>query len=155
MQAFDVVAVMVRWVHLLAAVVTIGGAFFMRFVLMPSAQAALSDDMRKELHARLVQRWKHIVRVNIALLLGTGAFNFVVAIRHDVSPMPYHPIFLVKVLMAFAVFFIASALAGSSPGFAKMRERGRMWVGVLIALGAAIILLSGVLKAIHFSAAAA
>ncbi len=154
MQTFDIVAIMVRWLHLSAVVVAIGGAFFMRFVLMPSAAAALSDDVRKQLHAQLMRRWARIVHVNVALLLTTGVFNVYVAIRHDVAPMPYHAILLVKIIMAFAVFFLASTLSGSRPGFAKIREKGRTWVGVLIALGAAIILLSSVLKALHVSAAA-
>ncbi|MCH7873520.1 MAG: hypothetical protein IID33_17625 [Planctomycetes bacterium] len=36
--------VLFRWLHVGAAIVTIGGMFFMRAVLMPSAEAALSDE---------------------------------------------------------------------------------------------------------------
>ena len=136
MEPFDVLAIVVRWVHLMSVVVAIGGVIFMRFVLMPSAHAVLAPEVRTALHAKLVARWKRVVHVCIALLIITGSFNFYVSFQDGVKPMPYHPIFGVKVLLAFGLFFLASALSGSSPGFAAIRENSKKWSAVLIALKA-------------------
>lgn len=152
MEPLDVLAMVVRWIHLLSVVVAIGGVIFMRFVLMPSAQAVLAPDVRTELHAKLVARWKRVVHVCIALLIITGSFNFYITFSDGVKPMPYHPIFGVKLILAFSVFFLASALSGSSPGFAAIRENSKKWSAVLIALAVLAIMLSGVLRAIHIAA---
>lgn len=152
MEPFDVLAIVVRWVHLLSVVVAIGGTIFMRFVLMPSAQEALTPDVRTALHAKLITRWKRVVHICIALLIITGSFNFYVTFGDGVKALPYHPIFGVKLILAFSVFFLASALSGSSPGFAGIRENSKKWSAVLIALAVLAIMLSGVLKAIHVAA---
>ena len=144
MEPLDIIAIVVRWIHLLSVIVAIGGMIFMRLVLMPSAEAVLSPEVRKELHAALVSRWKRFVHVCIALLIITGSFNFYITFQDGVKPIPYHPIFGVKVILAFGVFFLASALTGSSPGFASIRENGKKWSAVLIALALLAILLSGV-----------
>ena len=152
MEPFDVIAIVVRWVHLLSVVVAVGGMIFMRFVLMPSAQAVLTPEVRTELHAKLVARWKRVVHVCIALLILTGSFNFYITIQDGVKPLPYHPIFGVKLILAFGVFFLAIALSGSSPGFAAIRENSKKWSLVLIALAVLAILLSGVLRVFHAAA---
>jgi hypothetical protein len=84
------------------------------------------------------------------VLLLTGGFNFLrLAMPPKISPMPYHAIFGVKLLAALAVFFIASALAGRAPGFARLRARSRWWLGMLLVLAAIIIALSGVLSQVR------
>ncbi len=152
MQPLDILAIVVRWIHLLSVVVAIGGTIFMRFVLMPSAQAALTPELRTELHANLVARWKRVVHVCIALLIITGSFNFYMTFHDGVKPIPYHPIFGLKLLLAFSIFFLASALTGSSPGFAGIRQNRKKWSAVLIALAVLAIMVSGVLRVIHTAA---
>ncbi len=149
MELVSVLAVLSRWVHLLSVIVAIGGAIFMRFGLMPAADAVLSAETRDRLRSRIMARWKTFVHVSVALLIVTGAFNFYMSVRDGVEPMPYHAVFGVKLIMALAVFFFAIALTGSSPGFAKLREQSKKWTSVLIGLAVVIIMLSGVLKPIH------
>ena len=67
--------------------------------------------------------------------------------------MPYHAIFGIKFLAARAIFFLASALAGKAPGFAKMRENSGKWMVAILLLGGLIILLSGVLNQVRLSGA--
>ena len=151
----DVVIWLSRWVHILAVITAVGGAIFMRMALLPAAAEALSDEQHDALRTAVVRRWKRLVHASIALLLITGSFNFYVTFGDGVSPIPYHPIFGVKVLAAFTIFFLASALVGSSPGFAKLRRESGKWLGVIIGLGVIIVMLSGVLKAVHQAALSA
>lgn len=154
MDGLTIVALLSRWVHLLSAIVAIGGAIFTRFALMPAA-AALPAEAHEQLRSRLMPRWRKLVHTCVGLLLVTGSFNFYMAIHDGVKPMPYHPIFGVKFLAALGVFFFAIALTGTSPGFAKLRQNNKKWLGVQIALAVLVVLLSGVLKVLHQGAGAA
>jgi len=143
-----------RWIHLASAIVAIGGAAFMRFALLPAAKATLTDEVHEKLREAVRARWAKFVHAAVGLLLLTGSINFaILAIPPKIKPLPYHPIFGVKLLAAFAVFFIAEALISRGPGFAAIRANRAKWLGVLLALGALIVLLSGVLNQVRTSQA--
>lgn len=149
MDVMEILSIASRWVHIVAVVVAIGGAFFMRLALQPAANEVLSTDEHQRLRTAVMVRWKIVVHICVALLIVTGGFNFYMAFHDEVSPMPYHAIFGVKLILAFIVFFYAIALSGSSPGFASIRENSRKWLGVVITLALVVVLLSGVLKSVH------
>jgi len=141
-----------RWIHLASAIVAVGGAVFMRFALLPAAKATLTDDVHERLRDAVRARWAKFVQAAIALLLFTGSINFaILAIPPKIKPLPYHPIFGVKLLAAFAVFFIAEALMSRGPGFANIRDNRAKWLGILIALGGLIVLLSGILNQVRIA----
>ena len=146
----DFVLLVSRWVHLAAAITAIGGAMFLRFALLPGAKQVLDEDQHRRLREAVRVRWVRWVSACIALLFLTGALNFyLLALAPRIEPIPYHAVFGIKLLAALFVFFLASALSGSSPGFASFRERSRKWLGVLITLAAVIVLLSGVLNQVR------
>ncbi len=149
----DHILLLTRWLHIGAAIVAIGGAFFMRVALMPAANATLDDATHAKLREALRARWFIVVQTCIAILLVTGGINFVMlALPPKVEPMPYHAIFGVKFLAALGVFFIASVLVGRGEGMAKMRAHRAKWLTVLLMLAATIIVLSGVLNRIRWNA---
>lgn len=141
-----IVPVLFRWLHILAAIVAVGGTFFLRFVLLPSAQDALSAEQHAALRAGLIRRWKIVVMVCITALLVSGVYNFVFTAlpKGRVHPA-YHPLFGVKFLAALGVFFIASALTGRAAAFAKMRQNSRYWLTASAFLALLVVLISGVL----------
>ena len=150
MDTTDVVSMIVRWIHVAAAITAIGGAAFMRWALLPAVQTALPADLQSLVHDAVRGRWTRVVHVCIALLLVTGAINFyLLALKNKIDPMPYHALFGLKVLSALGVFFIASALGGRAPGFARMRADRGKWLSILLALAAVIVLLSGGLNMIR------
>lgn len=148
MEVLDILFVLSRWIHIVSAVVAIGGTIFIRFVLAPSG-AALPEEAHQQLRSRLLPRWQKFVHACVGLLLLTGGFNLFVAISNKVAPMPYHAIFAVKFLLAMVVFFLGIALTGTSPGFASIRAARKKWLAVMATLGVIVILLSGVLKFLH------
>ncbi len=150
MEKVDLVLLISRWLHIAAAIVAIGGAFFVRNALQPSAKETLNDADHAKLREAIRSRWAKVVGACIGILLITGGLNFFkLALPPKIKPMPYHAIFGVKLLAAFAVFFLASALAGRAPGFAKLREQSRKWLGVLLLLAALIVFLSGLLSQVR------
>lgn len=155
MTDVDPILLVSRWLHLLAAITAIGGAMFMRFALQPAARDALEDAAHERLREAVRRRWAKFVHGSIAILLITGGYNFVVmALPPKIDALPYHPIFGLKFLLALCVFVIATALAGRSPAFEPVRRDSRRWLGTLIALAAAIVLVSGVLNQVRTGSAA-
>ena len=147
MSAEVFLAVVFRWAHILAAVVAIGGTIFMRVVLAPAIRASLTDDQHAALRQALMPRWKKVVMTCIALLLASGIFNFfTISMEKAKSTALYHPLFGVKILAAFGVFFIASALTGRSKAFEGLRAQAPKWLAVAAVLGVVVILISGLLK---------
>lgn len=147
MSADLILPIVFRWVHILSAVVAVGGTIFIRFVLTPAVKATLADEQHAALRERLMRRWHVVVMACITGLLVSGVYNFVTLSLPKAKGIPaYHPLFGVKFLAAMGVFFLASALTGRSPGFAPLRANARKWLAVNVALAVVVILLSGVLK---------
>lgn len=154
MDNINFVLLVSRWFHITAAIVAIGGGFFVRCVLMRSAKEALTDTEHQKLREAVNKRWRSIAHACIVLLLVTGVVNFfLLVLPSKVEPMPYHAIFGLKVLAALVVFFIASALTGRGTALAKMRAASRQWLTFLLILAGIIVLLSGVLGQLRASSA--
>lgn len=139
------VDVVSRWAHVGTAIVVLGGAVFSRFVLLPSA-AELSDPEHEKLRAGVLGRWKKFVHIGIALLLISGFYNFIRAIPGHKGQAAYHALVGTKILLAFAVFFIASAMVGRSSLAVAMRKDAKKWLGLIVLLGAVIVAISGYAK---------
>jgi uncharacterized membrane protein len=134
-----------RWIHVLAAITAVGGAVFARFVVFPSL-ASLPEQDRDALHAVMRARWSKIIAAAIAFLLVSGLYNFMaIAMRYEL-PRWYHPLFGIKFLLALAVFAIASLLAGKSPAAVALRGNARAWLNLNIVLAVLVVCLSGVLR---------
>lgn len=129
-------------------IVAIGGTFFIRAVLAPAAKRGLSEEAHAGLAPILMQRWARVVHVCILTLILSGTYNTIVQFpRHAGQPL-YHALWGIKVLLAMAVFFVATAITGKSPAFEGLRRRRMMWMAVNVALAGAIVLISNVLKSL-------
>lgn len=148
MDNIDWLNVIARIAHVFAAIMAVGGAVFACCVMIPAGQA-LPEDQRRLLHEKARGHFARIVMISIALLLVSGFFNF---IRNELPAHKgqglYHGLIGVKIILAFAVFFIASALTGRSRAFEKMRRNRVKWLGLNITLGFVIVCISAVLRAI-------
>lgn len=138
--------VLMRWVHVGTAIVVLGGSVFMRFVLMPAA-APLPEADHDALRGRIMSRWRKIVMIGIALFLLSGFYNYlVVAVPGHKGDGLYHGLMGTKILLAFVVFFLASALTGRSKGLEGIRQSSRKWLAVTIVLAAITAAIGGYLK---------
>jgi len=156
---FDLVALVLRWMHILAASAAVGGTIFMRMALLPAAVATLPDDQHRALREGVRSRWAPIVMVAIAFLLISGLYNYMVYSTQLDIPRPYkgiyHGLFGVKFILALVVFFLASALVGRSPAMDRFRQKAKLWQSVNLTLVVIIILISGVLRTISNAARSA
>jgi uncharacterized membrane protein len=143
MQFLDILS---RWTHVGTAIVIVGGSVFLRFVVMPTA-AELPDDEHQMFRERILARWRKFTGAGIGLFLLSGFYNYlVVAMPYHKGDKLYSALLGIKMLLAFIVFFLASALAGRSAKFEPLRQNAAKWLAITILLAAVIIGISGFLK---------
>ena len=142
---FTVLDVISRIVHVFTAITLIGGSVFMAFVLGPAADA-LGDETHEKLREQVVNRWKKFVHGGIALFILSGVYNYMGMIPKHKGDGLYHGLIGGKMILALAIFFIASALAGRSSTFAGMRAQRGKWLKILVLLAGIVVAISGFVK---------
>jgi uncharacterized membrane protein len=154
----DPTLLVLRWAHILAAIVAMGGLVFARFALLP-ALAEVDAETRDRIHDRIRRAWLPWVIGAITLLLASGLANFLLfnaRVKAEgwgggmwMRETAYHSLFGAKFLMALVVFYFASALVGRGAGTQWVRNDRAKWLSVTIGLTLAIVLLSGWMRQLH------
>lgn len=128
-----------RWIHVASIVIMVGGAFFIRFVLLPTA-ATLPDEPHRLLRAGVMKRWYIVLRACMVLILASGVFNFVAVTRplHAGGDRGTYDLLVgIKVGLALAIFGIAEALVRKDP---------TKWLTVNLLIAMVVIAISSTLK---------
>jgi hypothetical protein len=121
----------------------------MRIVLMPSARQ-LPEEEKQALHGRIMGRWRKVVMVGILLFLVSGFYNYLaVALPARGGHGPYNALMGIKILLAFGIFLLASALTGRSAAFEGIRRKADLWLGITILLGFLVLVIAGYLKVVQ------
>ena len=138
MENMNAVVLLFRWLHILAATVSVGVPIYLWLVLMP-AMTSIDEESRTRLREASARRWRILVYAAIVIFLVTGLYNYLVVKRWSDFPTDakarYHMLFGIKFLLALAVFFILSALAGRSAALEYFRKNAKTWVMVSVLLG--------------------
>ncbi len=138
--------VLSRWIHVGTVIVLVGGSVFMRFVLLPSA-SQLSEDQHNRLRDLVMSKWRKFAGIGIGLLLLSGFYNYiVVAIPQHKGDGLYAGLLGIKIILAFVVFFLISALTGRSKRLEGIRDNSARWLSITILLAAIIVAISGYVK---------
>lgn len=93
---------LMKFLHIAAAIVWLGGISFMLFALRPAAAAQLAPPQRLPLIALVLQKFFVLVWPAVALLLLTGLARLL-AVGMKNAPLGWHLMFGVGLLM-FALF---------------------------------------------------
>ena len=173
----DPVTLVLRWAHVLAAIVAMGGIVFARFALLP-ALSEVDEATRDRIHEGIRRRWLPWVIGAITVLLVSGLLNFfifqvrvsppreggltrlVTAIAPGVAAegwdggrwmraTNYHALFGAKFLLAMLAFYFASALVGRGAGTRWVRTDRAKWLSVTLGLTVAVVMLSGWMRQLH------
>jgi len=152
------------WLHILAAVIWIGGMLFLSLVAVPVLRQVDSPLLRTDLFRKMAWRFRRLVWVCLAVLILTGIVN--VAYYGDTTPgAPYLKVLgiklgLVVVLVAMGVAhdFIIGPRAARAQSRDGLRPTGTdllmvqlaPWVGRLnLLLGVIILVLAAALTRSH------
>ncbi len=133
-----------QWVHLMAAVVGLGGMGFLLLILIPSL-GVLSAEQREALSKAVAGRFRWASWSAIALLLISGLYN----VRRYYWEEPWDrawKFLALKVLLSFALFGIVLGLTIPFKLFEPLRARRRMWLLVAFILGIVVVLISAYLR---------
>jgi uncharacterized membrane protein len=136
------VDILFRWLHVAAACLAIGGAFFLR-VLLPTATRLLDAEHKEGVFLRARRAFKFVVHPAILVLLVSGAYNaWGNWAWYTRNPGLLHGMFGAHLLLALAVITISLVLlAGREP----IRSH-RGWMKVNLVLMALTIAAASSLK---------
>ena len=143
MDTSDILALLSRWAHILAAMTLVGGTLFSRFALLPgevesSASAEVRDAIRK--------KWMKWVAGAALFLLVSGFYNFILKAKaYDLPPI-YNGVLGVKILLAFFALWLAATLTGRSERAQKFRLQEKKWLTILTVVVVLITLMAGFIK---------
>jgi uncharacterized membrane protein len=135
---------LMQWVHLMAAVVGLGGMGFLLLILIPSL-GVLSAEQREALSKAVAGRFRWASWSAMTLLLLSGLFN----IRRYYWEEPWDRAWrflALKVLLSFVLFGIVLGLTIPFKLFEPLRARPRMWLLIAFILGVVVVLISAYLR---------
>lgn len=142
-----VVDIFSRWLHILVAVVAVGGLIYARLIVTPSLKI-LSTHEREKVQTQLSARFRPIVIAVIAISTATGSYNLLGILQEGVANT-YHMAFGIKFLLALHIFgmlfLISAPPSGSSIRDAK---RSRLMTGAVIS-GLIVLALGAYLRTLH------
>jgi uncharacterized membrane protein len=148
------IQVLSRVLHLLSAMIMVGGLFYMRTVLAPSAMEGSAKGEACFAGRRSV--WARWVGMTTFFLLASGIYNLLTIIGQSKAtgvklPPVYHMLLGVKFLLALLVMFVMSILAGKTTTADKFRGQMQKWLNLAWLAAIAIVVLAGVMRTLHGS----
>ena len=157
-----VIPILVHWVHLLSAVVWIGGLAFLVMAVTPGLQKAVPKEYIKPICDTFYKQYRRVVGILLVVILFTGGINL-----HYVSSLlesttgegvahnpKYLTIFFIKLslvlgiltLFLYTVIFRTEETGEETPEEKEEQiiepipfQRGALWMGVFIILCAAAL----------------
>ncbi len=142
----DIIGIISRVLHILSAIILVGGLFYIRSILFPAGIDACYAGRR--------QIWAKWVGMATGFLLISGVYNVITvfgdAKAADVKiPVTYHILLTVKLLLAFLVMFIAAILAGKTDAAERFRGNMGRWLNIGWLAAMAIIVIAAILRTMH------
>ena len=144
MDFADVILLIIRWAHALAAVIWIGGSLFMLLAARPALRALRNEpgnDQASGLLARaLSAEFRPIVLTAIGVLIVSGVLLTVDRLTSDAAGMAYTAVLVAKIVLAVYAFVIAwllprrangaGGVAGALSGPAALTTAGVIVIGL-------------------------
>jgi hypothetical protein len=137
----NMISLISRWMHILPAVVMVGGAIFTQLVLCPSLDG---NDPENAVKQQVKRKWSKVIMICASLLLLSGLYNTMTIIRAEEPPEGmYHGLLGLKIILVFSIFYISSMLAGKSDAALKFQEKEAMWGKLNMYAAIVVVLLAG------------
>ena len=135
-----------RILHILGAIILVGGLFYIRTVVTP-AVPQVDAATPEQLFGGRRAAWAMWVGIASLLLLGTGLWNYIQVMKtHERLASSYHMMAGIKMLTGLALFVLAAILAGRSAAAETLRRNWRLWLNVCLLLGILTAVLGSFLR---------
>jgi uncharacterized membrane protein len=141
-----ILPVLMRWTHILSAVVVAGSILFYVLVYRRAVAGLLSEEDQEKLRWSLMKKWKLFLHPPILLFLVSGFYMYIVMTKdgHPNQPI-YHMIFGIKFLLALVVFALFIILTSTMNWSAGLRNKPGLWA-LLTILVLIVVMLGGVMR---------
>jgi uncharacterized membrane protein len=133
-----VLAVLMRWLHIISVITLLGGMIYARYVLAP-ALTGLPEGEKNNILARSAENFRSLILVTVFIILLSGLYNL---FTKPNIPAGYHMWFGIKILFVLHIFAVSFLLARSS---VSEEKRNRLMTGV-VASGILVTILSAWLR---------
>ena len=135
-MGYSVGNVVVTTVHVLSAILAVGGVAFLRFVALPFAEG-LPDAEKQRFQQTLRKKFVPILHGSFLMLILTGIHHIT---RLAMNRLPFPGTLVVKIVLALAIIFIGVALTMPT-GFEGMKARRKQWLLVNLCLAVIVAFL--------------
>ena len=141
----DYLNLAMRWLHIIPAIVLVGGTIFMRVAV--KALEELDEEQRGKVQESLRRGWSRLLMPSILFLIISGFVNTAnISMTYDFPGGYYMPLLAIKLVLAIAIFYIASLLAGRSEAASKFRQNQQTWLNVNILLAVLLVCIAGAMR---------
>ena len=140
------IALASRLLHILSAIVLVGGLFYLRMIVAPRLRHSDADSGSDPWFAGRRGAWAMWVGIATLLLIVTGLWNFVQTIRTNEIATSYHMLGTLKIVAALVVFFLAAVLAGKSAVAERLRQNMKLWLGVCLIAAILVVAIGSAMR---------
>jgi uncharacterized membrane protein len=134
-----------RVLHILGAIILVGGLFYLRTVVSPASAPPGAAPADQHFGGRRAT-WAKWIGIATLLLLVTGFWNYFRYIKTYELASSYHMMAGLKMLAGIALFFVAALVAGRSAAAETLRGKMRFWLNVCLLLGLITVVFGSVLR---------
>ena len=156
MSGTDIFLIVIRWLHILASAVWVGGGLFYLFVIRPAIKR--DSEAYRGINKAIGIEFKTVVNTCIIVITVTGVLLVFDRLTEDATQTPYVIILAIKIVMALWMFiqvhvqqrkseFLEAFGRANQPMPVGLRRLGRAVSGynLVIIIGVVVFLLSDVL----------
>lgn len=148
----DLILVVMRWAHGLAAIVWLGGGAYATLVLGPQLRALDDRDLAATVRRGTGREFSRLVDLSTVVFIVSGMVLTFDRLASQGATVAYGVVLALKVALALWMFAIAQRLKERRrPASVRRATRWQMvWSSrLLLWLGAVVVLLAALLKAIY------
>ena len=146
-----------RLLHILGAIILLGGIFYLRTVVSPAATVPLpawegpgegsaTTESADRLFGGRRAAWAKWIGIATLLLLVTGLWNFITLVKSNQLHWSYHLLGTLKIVVGLALMFLAALLAGGSAAADSLRRKWRFWLSTALTLGIIVVAIGSLMR---------
>lgn len=141
-------ALLIRWLHVLAAMLWVGGMLFVALVLVPAARRLEDPALRARLIRETGVRFRTVGWIALAVMIATGLLNLWFRSYLLASPRFHAKVGLVVLALGLAALhdFVLGPRAGRPGADPRARARASWLARVNVLVALAIVLLGLALR---------
>jgi len=109
-DGYDVLRAAVRWIHVAATVVWLGGSIFYLLVLGPALPRTGANDSTRSLEMAINRGFRDLVDLSIIALIVTGVLITLDRLDHSSLGTAYFVVLALKIVAALSMFVLARDL---------------------------------------------